>query len=194
MLEALQYCQRAMEVGNVHGISSLQCSGSSTAGKVMMEIGMGDVGVPCLRRALHLSEDRESELINLQCLTKALIETNALEEAAELLVRFRAAGKAESQRGGNISIWELDSLQASALLHEARGKPSEAADDVRALLLCVHEIEARHLPGVTPRLLHNLLSDAASSLKQVLDLDSGDRQLAQSVAARLARLASQMRQ
>ena len=51
-------------------------------------------------------------------LTDALFKTHAMEEIEELVLRFRKAAKAESRKVGELCFHELDSLYASARLHE----------------------------------------------------------------------------
>ena len=51
-------------------------------------------------------------------LTDALFLTHEIDEVEPLVLRYREAAEAESQKIGRVCIWELQSLYASARLLE----------------------------------------------------------------------------
>ena len=85
-------------------------------------------GVDLLRNALAASslredeDDTDLELSVLRQLTHVLFQTHEIDEVEPLVLRFREVAKAYSQRFGRVCIWELQSLYASARLHEV-GNP-----------------------------------------------------------------------
>jgi hypothetical protein len=93
----------------------------------MME-GRHEEGVELLRNALvasSLREDENDNIMELQVLsqlTDALFLEHEIDEVAPLVLRFREAAAALSLRDGCVCFWELQSLYASARLHEV-GNP-----------------------------------------------------------------------
>jgi hypothetical protein len=94
----------------------------------MLEEGRHEEGVDLLRNALAASSLRENEndtfmeLKALSNLVDALFLTHGIDEVAPLVLRYREAANAESQKIGRVCFQELSSLCASARLHEV-GNP-----------------------------------------------------------------------
>ena len=75
-----------------------------------------------LRNALVAAElneldDPEYELIALNSLVETLLHTHAIDEVEPLLLRYREAAKAQSEKEG-VCCAEFNSLLCSARLHE----------------------------------------------------------------------------
>jgi len=127
--EAAAYYQRARDVGAAHGFFSVECKACLGLGNVAVMGGRLEEGVDLLRNALAASSLRENEddtmmeLRVLAHLTDALFLTRRIDELEPLLLRYRVAAEAESQKIGRFSFWELESLYASARLVEV-GNPS----------------------------------------------------------------------
>jgi hypothetical protein len=128
--EATAYYQRARDVGAAHGLFSIECRACGGLGNMaMMEEESHEEGLDLLRNALAASSLRENEddtFMELKCLTDligALFLVHKIDEAQSLVLRFREAAMAESQKIGRVCLWELESLYASARLHEV-GNPS----------------------------------------------------------------------
>jgi len=126
--EAAGYFQRARDVGAAHGFFSVECKACRGLGRIAMLEGRHEEGVDLLRNALaasSLREDEDDTIMELQVLaqlTDALFLTHATDEVEPLVLRYREATQAESRRIGRVPFWELQSLYASARLHEV-GNP-----------------------------------------------------------------------
>jgi hypothetical protein len=127
--EAAGYFQRARDVGAAHGFFSVECKACLGLGKGAMLQGRLEEGVDLLRNALAASSLREDEddtrmeLNVLSSLMDALFRTHKIDEAEPLVLRYREAAEAESQKIGHVCFWELESLYASARLLKV-GNPS----------------------------------------------------------------------
>jgi hypothetical protein len=135
--EAAGYFQRARDVGAAHGFFSVECSACRGLGRMALTAGRIDEGLDLLRNALaasSLSEDDDDtnmELTVLSNLINALFLVPAIDELEPLVLRFREAAAAQAQMFGRVCFFELQSLYASARLHEV-GSPSTP------LLPCFH--------------------------------------------------------
>jgi hypothetical protein len=121
--EAAGYYQGARDVGVAHGFFSAECNACLGLGQLAMREGREEEGVELLRNALAAAplnegDDNDFELVGLGGLTSALFQTHAIDEVEPLVPRYREAAKAESQRLGYLGFNELQSLYASARLHE----------------------------------------------------------------------------
>ena len=122
--EAAAYFQRARDVGAAHGFFSVECKACLGLGNVAMREGRCEEGADLLRNALAASSLRENENDNtmeLQALAQladALFRTHEIDEVEPLVLRFREAAAAESQKLGRVCFRELQSLYASARLLE----------------------------------------------------------------------------
>jgi hypothetical protein len=127
--EAAAYFQRARDVGAAHGFFSVEGKACLGLGNRAIEEGRHAEGVDLLHNALAASSlredenDRGMELEVLSEFTDALFLTHAIDEAEPLVLRYREAARAESQKIGRVCYWELESLYASARLLEV-GNPS----------------------------------------------------------------------
>ena len=120
--EAATWYQRARDVGAAHGFFSLESMACSGLGEAAMDEGRHEEGLALLRNALVAAElneldDPQYELIAVNALVLSLFETNSIDEAEPLMLRYRVAAKAKSEKEG-FSLWELDSVVCSARLHE----------------------------------------------------------------------------
>ena len=120
--EAATWFQRARDVGAAHGFFSLESTACRGLGMLAMEEGRHEEGVALLRNALVAAElneldDPTFELDALRFLSIALFKTNSIDEVEPLVLRFREAAKAESEKMGFCHA-ELNSLLFSARLHE----------------------------------------------------------------------------
>jgi hypothetical protein len=122
--EAAAYFQRARDVGAAHGFFSVECKACQGLGRLVFDEGRHAEGVDLLRNALAASSLRENEedtIMELKALTdliNALFLTHEIDEVESLVLRFREAAKAESQKMGRVCYWELRSLCTSARLLE----------------------------------------------------------------------------
>jgi hypothetical protein len=122
--EAATWFQRARDVGAAHGFFSLESKACRGLGMLAMEEGRHEEGVALLRNALVAAElneldDPTFELDALRYLSDALFKTNAIEEVEPLVLRYREAAKAYSDKeGAQVYFVELESLLLSARLHE----------------------------------------------------------------------------
>ena len=127
--EAAAYFQRGRDVGAAHGFFSVECKACLGLGRMANEEGRHEEGLGLLRNALAASSLRENEddtfmeLKALSSLVEALFPTHGIDEVEPLVLRFREAARAESQKIGRVCYWELESLYASARLLEV-GNPS----------------------------------------------------------------------
>jgi len=120
--EAATWFQRARDVGAAHGFFSLESSACIGLGKAAMDEGRHEEGVALLRNSLVAAElneldDPQYELIALEALVSALFSANSIDEVEPLVLRYREAAKAQSQKEG-VCFAEFKSLLWSALLHE----------------------------------------------------------------------------
>jgi hypothetical protein len=126
--EAAGYFQRARDVGAAHGFFSVECKACLGLGNRAFAESRHEEGVELLRNALAASslredeEDTSMELKTLTDLIDALFRRHEIDEVAPLVLRYREAAMAESQKMGRVCVWELQSLCASARLHEV-GEP-----------------------------------------------------------------------
>jgi len=131
--EAAEYFQRARDVGAAHGFFSVECKACLGLGKLAMIESRHEEGVELLRNALAASSLRENEndtameLYVLRHLTDALFQTHAIDEVEPLVLRFREAAEAQSRKFGRVCYMELQSLYASARLHEVGTPPHPAS-------------------------------------------------------------------
>ena len=121
--EATTWCQRARDVGAAHGFFSLESTACRGLGLLAMEAGRQEEGVELLRNALVAADLSELdnpaiELDALQALIPELFKIKAIDEVEPLVVRYREATKAQSERGGMYLLLELRSIVLSARLHE----------------------------------------------------------------------------
>ena len=140
--EAAVYFQSARDVGAAHGFFSVECSACLGLGIRAIEEGRHEEGLDLLRNALaasSLREDEDDNIMELQVLaqlTEALFPTRGIDEVEPLVLRYREAAMAESQKRGRVCYWELGSLYASARLLEVANNstptslPSAMADIV----------------------------------------------------------------
>jgi hypothetical protein len=142
--QAAGYFQRARDVGAAHGFFSVECKACLGLGRRALDEGRHAEGVDLLRNALAASSLRENEddtrmeLTVLSPLIDALFRTHEIDEVEPLVLRYREAAGAQSQKMGRVSFRELQSLYASARLHEV-GNPSTL------LLPCLHHGRQRLL-------------------------------------------------
>jgi len=120
--EAATWYQRARDVGAAHGFFSLESTACIGLGEAAVEEGRHEEGVALLRNALVAAElneldDPAFELSALSPLVEALFTTNSIDEVDPLVLRFREAAKAESEKEG-VCFAECESLLFSARLHE----------------------------------------------------------------------------
>ena len=124
--EAATWSQRARDVGAAHGFFSLESKACRGLGMAAVEEGRDEEGVALLRNALVAAElneldDPKYELDALASLIHALFKTKYIDEVEPLVLRFREAAKAKSEKeefGLRICIEEFNSLLSSAQLHE----------------------------------------------------------------------------
>ncbi|KAJ1494850.1 hypothetical protein T484DRAFT_1926539, partial [Baffinella frigidus] len=116
--EAGSFFEKARGIGEQHGLLGVQCGAALGMGQVEMSIG----------------KEKEAELLFRQALELAPLTGQA---------RYQEAARAESIRRGQLCYEELDSLNASARLHEARGNPEEAKREVLALLALLRAKESK---------------------------------------------------
>jgi len=122
--EAATWFQRARDVGAAHGFFSLESSACMGLGEVTMREGRHEEGLALLRNALVAAElneldDPVFEQHALRLLIFALFSTNLIDEVEPLVLRYREAAKAESEKeGAGVCFTEFNSLLCSARLHE----------------------------------------------------------------------------
>jgi len=122
--EAATWFQRARDVGAAHGFFSLESLACMGLGQEAMEEGRDEEGMALLRNALVAAElneldDLAYELDPLNLLIYALFATNSIDEVEPLVLRYRKAAKAVSEKEGvGVCFAEFESLLCSARLHE----------------------------------------------------------------------------
>ena len=122
--------------------------------------------------------------------TDALLDAHAIDEVEPLVAHFREVVRAYTDEKGCPAGTAFRSLYASARLHEARGRPQEAAREVRALLDLMRDNGAA-MPDMSGR-CHAVLRDAARHLK-ILDPEHGEEKLIELVTAAMATLSLPLR-
>jgi len=120
--EAATWYQRARDVGAAHGFFSLESKACIGLGNAALEEGRHEEGLALLRNALVAAElneldDPVYELHALQWLISTLFAEKSFEEAEPLVIRYREAAKAYSEKEG-FQLAEFESLLCSARLHE----------------------------------------------------------------------------
>jgi len=120
--EAATWYQRARDVGAAHGFFSLESRACRGLGMAAIEAGRHEEGVALLRNALVAAElneldDPTYELLALEGLVEALFTPKSIEEVEPLVLRYREAAKAQSEKEG-FCCAELDAVVYSARLHE----------------------------------------------------------------------------
>ena len=120
--EAATWYQRARDVGAAHGFFSLESTACIGLGKAANDAGRHEEGVDLLRNALVAAELNELDDLlyerhALGTLIGALFHARAFDELEPLMLRYREAAKAQSEKEGVCSA-EFDSLSYSARLHE----------------------------------------------------------------------------
>jgi len=120
--EAATWSQRARDVGAAHGFFSLESAACKGLGEAAMEEGRHEEGLALLRNALVAAELKELddpafEVNALKSLITALFKTNSIDEVEPLVLRYREAAKAQSEKEG-VCFMELKSRFFSAQLHE----------------------------------------------------------------------------
>jgi len=120
--EAATWYQRARDVGAAHGFFTLESKACIGLGKAAIDAGRHEEGVALLRNALVAAElneldDPVFELDALDVLVQALFQARAFDEVEPLVLRYRAAAKAQSEKEG-VCFEEFSSLHFSARLHE----------------------------------------------------------------------------
>jgi hypothetical protein len=133
--EAATWNQRARDVGAAHGFFSLESTACRGLGRAAVHAGRHEEG---LRNALVAAELNELdnpgyELDALQPLIHALFTNNSIDEVEPLVLRFREAAKAQSEKEG-FCFTECDSIMYSARLHE---------------VLCMHPASGETLPQLS---------------------------------------------
>jgi hypothetical protein len=143
--EAETWYQRARDVGAAHGLFTLECVACMGLGTTALDEGRHEEGLELLRNALVAAELNELdepafEQDALEPLISALFKTNSIDEVEPLVLRFREAAKARSEKEG-VCFAEFKSLLFSAQLHEV-------------LCLCTPRWEphttTHHLPSARP--------------------------------------------
>ena len=120
--EAATWCQRARDVGAAHGFFSLESRACAGLGEAAVNEGRHEEGLALLRNGLVAAElneldDPKYEMDALRYLMDALFETKSIEELEPLVLRYREAAKAKSEKKG-FYLEEFDSLLYAARLHE----------------------------------------------------------------------------
>ena len=124
--------QQSRDIGAEHGLFSVECAACCGLGDLAISEGRTAEGLDLLRHALAVSPLVETgggapcEFSTLSRLTQELIKASKLpgaggrflDEASELMPRFREAAKAESRKRGHLHGDELHCLSASAQLLE----------------------------------------------------------------------------
>jgi len=134
--EAATWYQRVRDIGAAHGFFSLESTACMGLGNAAVDEGRHEEGLALLRNALVAAELNELdnpdyELDALNSLTHALFKANSIDEVDPLVLRFREAAKAQSERAGVFDCSEFKSLLFSARLHEV-------------LCLCIPRLETPH--------------------------------------------------
>jgi hypothetical protein len=120
--EAATWFRRARDVGAAHGFFSLESRACIGLGMAAMEEGRHEEGLALLRNALVAAElneldDPVFEMDALRTLINALFVTNSIDEVEPLVLRYREAAKAQSEKEG-VCYAELYGHYFSARLHQ----------------------------------------------------------------------------
>jgi hypothetical protein len=120
--EAATWSQRARDVGAAHGFFSLESKACTGLGRAAFNAGRHEEGMELLRNALVAAElneldDPKDEREALDVLIHALLNTSSIDEVEPLVLRYRKAAKAQSEKEG-VCFAEFNSLVFSARLHE----------------------------------------------------------------------------
>jgi hypothetical protein len=120
--EAATWSQRARDVGAAHGLFSLESTACTMLGMAAFNAGRHEEGLALLRNALVAAElneldDPKLELDALMSLIAFLFKTNSIDEVEPLVLRYREATKAQSEKE-KFCFAKCDSLLCSARLHE----------------------------------------------------------------------------
>jgi hypothetical protein len=120
--EAATWYQRARDVGAAHGFFSLESSACMGLGEQAISEGRQEEGLALLRNALVAAElneldDPRYEIDALKSLIHTLFSTHLIDEVAPLVLRYREAAKAQSEKEG-FCFAEFNSQLFSARLHE----------------------------------------------------------------------------
>jgi len=188
--------REARKIAEANGFFSVEFSACEGLGKLAIKEGRAQEGVELLQNALVaacLCEGEEKgtfyELSALISLTGALVQCapvpQAMDKVEQLLPRLRELAHAKSGTDERLNSMELESYMYSALLHEARGRPEEAAREVRTMLDLVRENEGA-VQDQAVQCKSILL--AASLLIKVLDPETGEEELVKAVAVELAKM------
>ena len=116
------YYQAARDVGAAHGFFSIESMACKGLGSAAIDAGRHEEGLDLLRNALVAAElneldDPKLELAALLSLVSALFQTNSIDEVEPLVLRYREAAKAHSERKG-FCFEELHSIVYSARLYQ----------------------------------------------------------------------------
>jgi len=149
--EAETWYQRARDVGAAHGLFSLESTACIGLGTAATEEGRDEEGLELLRNALVAAklnelDDPTYELSALNVLIQALFKARAIDEAEPLVLRYREAAKAQSEKEG-FCLRELNSVFLSARLHEVLCLCTPRS---HCCILAYSTAES-HLPQVHPR-------------------------------------------
>jgi len=179
MEEATTTYTRARDIGAAHGFFSVESDACLGLGQVAMQEGRHEEGVDLLRNALaaaplNEANERCYEMNALRKLIDALFQTNAIDEIEPLVLRFREVAQVETERSGSLCSSEFRIIYIRARLHEARGRPHEAAREVRALLALIRENRATVQEMAVS---FRAFMEQASVDLNVLDPETGDDEL-----------------
>jgi len=138
--EAATWYQRARDVGAAHGLFSLESKACMGLGRAAIDAGRHEEGVELLRNALVAAELNELdhpkfELDALKSLVYALFKTNSIDEVEPLVLRYRDAAKAKSEKEG-VCFEEFHSFVYSARLHEVLCMPPTFGNPLPQLSNC----------------------------------------------------------
>lgn len=149
--------QQSRDIGAEHGLFSVECKACCGLGQLAISEGRTDEGLNLLRHALAVASLAETDSARCQLSTLAHLfqelfkagtldggDVRLLDEAGEMMPRFREAAKALSRKQGHLHGDELQSISANAQLLEARGKRQEAMGEWTALL----DLAAANKPAV----------------------------------------------
>jgi hypothetical protein len=121
--EAATWYQRARDIGAAHGFFSLESRACKGLGEEEMREGRHNEGVALLRNALVAAElneldDPAYEIDPLYSLIQALFHTHTIDEVEPLVLRYREAVKALSEKERIFRVSELRGTLFSARRHE----------------------------------------------------------------------------
>jgi len=166
--EAASWSQRARDVGAAHGFFSLESMACRGLGTAAIGEGRHEEGMALLRNALVAAElnevdDPTFELDALVCLINALFSTNSIDEVEPLVLRYREAAKARSEKEG-VCFEEFNSLHYSARLREVLCMHPEFGNPLPQLSNCFQHGHIASVTGCTaPERRHMHLLNLALS-------------------------------